>query len=151
MQTRGVERPRLADMGDGWGLGWELFDTPQGTVVAHDGGTIGQAAFLRVVPEAGVAIAMLPNGGDFFGLFTDGVATLLTVLPGIELPVRPTPPADPQPVDVSRYLGHYADTIYDITVSEDPDGRLWLDREPKDIHAEIGEKPLRFELVHFAA
>ena len=96
MQTREVDLPRLAGMGDAWGLGWELFDTPQGTVVAHDGGTIGQAAFLRVVPDAGVAIAMLTNGGDFFGLFNDVVATLLTRLTGIELPARPTPPADPR-------------------------------------------------------
>jgi len=150
MQTREVDLPRLAGMGDAWGLGWELFDTPQGTVVAHDGGTIGQAAFLRVVPDAGVAIAMLTNGGDFFGLFNDVVATLLTRLTDIELPARPTPPADPRTVDVSRYLGRYADTIYDITVSQDPDGRVWLDRQPKDIHEEIGEKPIRFELVHFA-
>src|SRR6478672_8295116 len=150
MQTREIDLPRLAGMGDAWGLGWELFDTTQGTVVAHDGGTIGQAAFLRVVPDAGVAIAMLTNGGDFFGLFNDVVATLLTVLTGIELPVRPTPPADPQPVDVSRYLGRYADTIYDISVTQDAEGPVWLDRQPKDIHAEIGEKPIRFELVHFA-
>jgi CubicO group peptidase (beta-lactamase class C family) len=150
MQTREVDLPRLAGMGDAWGLGWELFDAPQGTVVAHDGGTIGQAAFLRVVPDAGVAIAMLTNGGDVFGLFNDVVATLLTRLTDVELPVRPTPPADPKQVDVSRYLGRYADTIYDITVSQDPDGRVWLDREPKDIHAEIGEKPMRFELVHLA-
>lgn len=150
MQTREVDLPRLAGMGDAWGLGWELFDSAQGTVVAHDGGTIGQAAFLRVVPEAGIAIAMLTNGGDFFGLFNDAVAELLTRLTGIELPARPTPPTNPERVDVSRYLGRYADTIYDITVSQDADGKVWLDREPKDIHAEIGEKPIRFELVHFA-
>ena len=135
-------------MGDAWGLGWELFDTPQGTVVAHDGGTIGQAAFLRVVPEAGVAVALLSNGGDFFGLFNDVVATLLTDLTGVVLPPRPTPPAEPERVDVSRFLGHYADTIYDITVSQDADGTVWLDRVPKDIIAEIGEKPMRFQLVH---
>ena len=120
-------------MGDAWGLGWELFDAPQGTVVAHDGGTIGQAAFLRVVPEAGVAIAMLTNGGDVFGLFNDVVATLLTRLTGIELPARPTPPADPRQVDVSRYLGRYADTIYDITVSQDP-RRPGLARPPAQGH-----------------
>ena len=150
MQTRQVDLPVLSGMGDGWGLGWELFDTDQGVVVAHDGGTIGQAAFLRVVPEQGVAIALLTNGGDFFGLFNDVLARLLHELTGVTLPARPTPPADPQHVDPTGYLGHYADTIYDIRVSQDADGRLWLDREPKDVLAEIGEKPLRFELVHLA-
>jgi CubicO group peptidase (beta-lactamase class C family) len=148
MQTRQVDLPRLSGMGDARGLGWALFDSPPGTVVAHDGGTIGQAAFLRVVPEAGVAVALLTNGGDFFGLFNDVVARLLTDLTGVVLPSRPTPPAEPEQVDVSRYVGHYADTIYDIRVTQDSDGRVWLDREPKDIHAEIGEKPIRFELVH---
>lgn len=150
MQTRQVDLPRLSGMGDAWGLGWELFDTPQGAVVAHDGGTIGQAAFLRVVPEAGVAVAMLTNGGDVFGLFNDVVARLLKDLTGVELPARPTPPSEPEKVDVSRYLGRYADTIYDITVTQDADGRVWLDRQPKDIYAEIGEQPVRFELVHFS-
>ena len=150
MQTRQVDLPVLSGMGDGWGLGWELFDTDQGVVVAHDGGTIGQAAFLRAVPEQGVAIALLTNGGDFFGLFNDVVARLLHELTGVVLPARPTPPAEPQHVDPTDYLGHYADTIYDIRVSEDTDGRLWLDREPKDVLAEIGDKPLRFELVHLA-
>ena len=148
MQTRQVDLPVLSGMGNAWGLGWELFDTEQGVVVAHDGGTIGQAAFLRVVPEANVAIAMLTNGGDVFGLFNDVVAKLLTDLTGVELPARPTPPAEPQEVDVTRFLGHYADTIYDIQVTQDGDGKLWLDREPKDIIAEIGGKPMRFELVH---
>ena len=74
MQHRaGRPAPTSAGMGDAWGLGWELFDTPQGTVIGHDGGTIGQAAFLRVVPEAGVAVALLTNGGDVFGLFNDVV------------------------------------------------------------------------------
>jgi hypothetical protein len=133
-----------------WGLGWAVYTWSGRTVVGHDGGTIGQAAFLRVVPEAGVAVALLTNGGDVFGLFHDVVARLLTDLTGVVLPERPTPPAAPQRVDVSRYLGRYADTVYDITVSQDADGRVWLDRRPKDIHAEIGEQPVRFELVHLA-
>lgn len=150
MQARQVDLPVLSGMGDAWGLGWELFDTDQGVVVAHDGGTIGQAAFLRVVPEQGVAVALLTNGGDVFGLFNDVVARLLSDLTGVVLPERPTPPAEPAEVDPTALLGHYADTIYDIHVSRDADGRLWLDREPKDIIAAIGEKPMRFELVHLA-
>jgi CubicO group peptidase (beta-lactamase class C family) len=148
MQSRQVDLTQLPGMtGDAWGLGWHLFDTEQGTVVAHDGGTIGQIAFLRVVPEFGIAVTLLTNGGDFFGLFEDVVARLLRDLAGVTLPPRPTPPADPARVDVSRYVGTYADTIYTIRVTEEGE-RLYLDREPKDIHAEIGEQPVRFELVH---
>ncbi|MEU0316467.1 serine hydrolase domain-containing protein [Nocardioides sp. NPDC006273] len=148
MRERQVDLPLLSGMGDAWGLGWELFDTPQGTVVAHDGGTIGQAAFLRVVPEQGLAVALLTNGGEVFGLFNATVARLLDELGGVRLPDRPTPPAAPATVDVGRFLGRYADTIYDIEVTEDGTGGLVLDRIPKDVIAEIGEQPMRFSLVH---
>lgn len=148
MRERQVDLPLLSGMGDAWGLGWELFDTPQGAVVAHDGGTIGQAAFLRVVPEQGLAVALLTNGGEVFGLFNATVARLLEELGGVRLPDRPTPPAAPAKVDVGRFLGRYADTIYDIEVTEDGTGGLVLDRIPKDVIAEIGEQPMRFSLVH---
>ena len=52
-------------------------------------------------------------------------------------------------VEPRPLLGLYADTIYDLVVSVDDEGRIWLDRTPKDIIAEIGEKPMRTELVGF--
>ncbi|MBO3746096.1 beta-lactamase family protein [Streptosporangiaceae bacterium NEAU-GS5] len=149
MRRPQVELPRLSGMGGSWGLGWEMENHDGHTVIGHDGGTIGQAAFLRIAPEHGVAIALLTNGGDFFGIFTDVVAHLLKELTGVTLPGRPMPPAEPRTIDPAPYLGRYSDTIYDITVSQDADGVIWLDRVPKDIHAEIGEKPLRTQLVHF--
>jgi hypothetical protein len=116
-------------------------------VIGHDGGTIGQAAFLRFVPEAGVALALLTNGGDFFGVFADVVAHLLAELTGVHLPERPVPPAEPPSIDASPFLGRYSDTIYDITVSQADDGTLWLDRVPKDVIAEIGGEPIHTQLV----
>ncbi|MBB6550384.1 serine hydrolase domain-containing protein [Nonomuraea rubra] len=144
-----VKLPRLAGMGTAWGLGWEIEEHDGQTVVGHDGGTIGQAAFLRVAPEHGVAIALLTNGGDVFGIFTDVLAHLLKELTGVTLPGRPVPPAEPRTIDPTPYLGRYSDTIYDITVSQDAGGAIWLDRVPKDIIAEIGEKPMRARLVAF--
>ena len=54
-----------------WGLGWSSTSGAAEPVFGHDGGTIGQAAFLRVVPDAGVAVALLTNGGDPIALFRD--------------------------------------------------------------------------------
>jgi len=150
MQATQVAVPRLGGMGTHWGLGWEIFETPEGRVIGHDGGTIGQAAFLRVVPEAGVAVACLTNGGNVFGLYTDVVERVIRDLTGIQLPQRPVPPAEPEPFDATRYLGRYSDTIYDVVVSQAEDGTVWLDRTPKDIIAEIGEKPFRTQLVRLA-
>ncbi|MEU3648328.1 serine hydrolase domain-containing protein [Lentzea sp. NPDC034063] len=42
----------------GWGLGWMLH---QDGVVGHTGVSKGQKAFLRVAPDAGVAVAVLTN------------------------------------------------------------------------------------------
>ena len=61
----------------------------------------------------------------------------------------PVPHAEPAAVEPEPLLGLYSDTIYDLVVSVDDEGRIWLDRTPKDIIAEIGEKPMRTELVGF--
>jgi CubicO group peptidase (beta-lactamase class C family) len=146
MRERLVELPDLGLFGDAWGLGWSLFDAPGGPVVGHDGGTIGQSAFLRAAPEHGVAVALLTNGGDTIALYTEVVGHLLRELTGIELRVPPVPdPAAPR-VDASRYVGEYSSSVADIVVSQDDDGRVWVERVPKGIFAELA-KPEKTELV----
>ncbi|HEY3472893.1 MAG TPA: serine hydrolase domain-containing protein [Amycolatopsis sp.] len=146
MRERVVELPDLGLMGDAWGLGWSLFDWPGGAVVGHDGGTIGQSSFLRVAPEHDVAVALLTNGGNPIPLYTEVVGHLLKELTGIELAQPPVPdPAAPR-VDASRYVGDYASSVADIKVSQDADGRIWVERVPKGIFAELAG-PEKTELV----
>jgi CubicO group peptidase (beta-lactamase class C family) len=90
-----------------WGLGWSVYTWSGRTVVGHDGGTIGQAAFLRVVPDSGVAVALLTNGGDPFGLYRDLCGELLAEAARVELPPEPVPPESPLPVDTMLYVGRY--------------------------------------------
>jgi CubicO group peptidase (beta-lactamase class C family) len=149
MYTPYVELPKLGLMGDAWGLGPELFQTDGGLLAGHDGNTIGQAAFLRFVPDKGVALALLTNGGDTFALYREIAAHVLRELCGITLPPLPRPPAAPQRIDASRYVGTYSMAVLDMTVSQDEDGRIWLDQVPKGIIAEMGEQPERTELVHY--
>jgi hypothetical protein len=146
-----VELPRLGLMGDTWGLGAELFHTPDGLLVGHDGNTIGQAAFLRLVPDKGVAVALLTNGGDAFALYRDIYGHLLAELAGVSLPPMPAPPPAPQRIDASRYVGTYSTQVVDMIVSQDAAGRIWIDQVPKGIFAEMGERPERIELVHYDA
>jgi CubicO group peptidase (beta-lactamase class C family) len=147
MQEPQVRLPELSLMPTAWGLGWEIYDLPGGTVIGHDGGTIGQSAFLRVVPHQDVAIALLTNGGNPIAVYAEIVGDLLRELAGIELPTPPKPPADPAPVDARRYVGTYASEITELTVSEDESGRVWLDQAPKGIAAEFGGQVDRKELV----
>jgi hypothetical protein len=149
MHDREAVLPDLGHFGDSWGLGFERFETPDGLVVGHDGATIGQFAFLRIVPHAGVAVALLTNGGDAAALYADVLGHLLAELTGVRLPALPQPPADPPRIDASAYLGTYSCDIADLVVTQDDDGRIWLDETPKGMAVEFGDIPTRTELVHY--
>jgi CubicO group peptidase (beta-lactamase class C family) len=149
MQAAQVELPDLGHFGDSWGLGFERFDTPGGLVVGHDGATIGQYAYLRLVPDAGVAVALLTNGGDAAALHDHLVGHVLGELTDVRLPTPPTPPADPPRIDAAPYVGTYSCDLSDLVVTQDDDGRIWLDETPKGIAVEFGDTPSRSELVHY--
>ena len=148
MRAPQVTLPPLGLMGSAWGIGWEIYDWPGGIVLGHDGGTVGQAAFLRVVPERDVALALLTNGGNPIAMYTDIYTHVLRELAAIDMPALPTPPAQPKRVDATRFLGTYSSDVGELTVAEDVEGRLWLDQVPKGLLAEIGGRPERRELVH---
>lgn len=149
MQQPQVELPGLRVMGDAWGLGWEVYDTPGETVIGHDGSTLGQASFLRMVPARGVAVALLTNGGEGYPLYRDVIGHLLAELADTDLPPLPQPPADPPSVDASRYLGTYSSRVADLVVEQDEDGRIWRQLRPKGEMADLGEGPSRVELVAY--
>ena len=149
MHEKQVGLPDLGLMGTSWGLGFERFDTPDGAIIGHDGSTIGQNAFLRMVPEAGVAVALLTNGGDTVSLYHEVVGHVLDALTDTTLPALPQPPADPPPVDATRFVGTYSADVFDLTVSQDDDGRIWIEQVPKGFLVEIGGQVERSELVHY--
>jgi hypothetical protein len=107
MQRPEVALPDPWTLGSHWGLGWILFDWAGGRVFGHDGGTLGQRSFLRVVPDAGVAVALLTNGGSDHDLYHDLCGEVLAEVCGIHIPEGLAPPAAPVPVDPGRYAGVY--------------------------------------------
>jgi CubicO group peptidase (beta-lactamase class C family) len=149
MHAREVDLPYLGVMGDSWGLGFERFHAADGEIIGHDGSTIGQNAFMRMVPEAGVVVVLLTNGGDTLSLYHEVVGHVISALTETALPPLPTPPANPERIDASRYVGTYSSEVADLVVSQDEDGRIWLEQTPKGLFEELGEKPERRELVHF--
>ncbi len=151
MRTHEVSLPDLRVLGTGWGLGWELFENVGVPMVGHDGNTVGQASFLRVVPELGLSVALLTNGGDPYGLFHDVVGHVLRELAGIELAGHPKPPADPEPLgDVSRYLGTFGNRVMQVVVSQDDEGRVWSEISPKGASPDPDSQGQRSELVRLA-
>ncbi|MFJ3472480.1 serine hydrolase domain-containing protein [Microbacterium maritypicum] len=150
MQERQVDLPELGLMGDAWGLGWEIFDWDGGPVIGHDGGTIGQNAFLRMVPGAGVAVAVLTNGGRTVDAYHSITSKVLAALAGVTVPALPSVPESPVPIDLERVLGTYSSSVSDSTVRVDDQGRIWLERTMKGIFAELGPAPEPVELVGWA-
>jgi CubicO group peptidase (beta-lactamase class C family) len=149
MQEKQIDLPRLTGMGDAWGLGWEILVDGDPTVIGHDGNTIGQASFLRLIPEAGLAVALLTNGGDAMGLFDAVVKPIVKDVAGVELHGLPVPPDEPVSIDAAPMIGFYSNETFDMTISVDEERRIWLDTNPKGIMAEMGQKPDHVELVGF--
>lgn len=77
---------------DEWALGWNLKHWGDLDVIAHDGDTVGQRAFLRVVPGADAAVVVLTNSGR-----GDHVAAAVFDAVGAEL-LGATPPPLPEPL-----------------------------------------------------
>ncbi|MFI0263711.1 serine hydrolase domain-containing protein [Streptomyces sp. NPDC017056] len=119
MQGRETDCPdKWTVASDGWGLGWTLYDWAGTPGYGHDGASIGQYAYLRVVPEAGVAIALLTNGGGARRLYATLFRELLGELAGVRMPEPFAPAAQPPAVDITPYVGTYRRAGVVITVSE---------------------------------
>lgn len=107
MQAVQTALPDTHTLADSWGLGWFRNDWDGREVIGHDGNTIGQSAFLRVLPEAGLSVALLTNGGPARDLFQALYGEIFAALAGVRVPAPLTPPAGPVQVDITPHLGRY--------------------------------------------
>jgi dipeptidyl aminopeptidase/acylaminoacyl peptidase len=118
MTEKQAELPDKYILGDSWGLGWIRFGWDGRRLIGHDGNTLGQAAFLRVLPDEGLAVTLLTNGGNTRDLYEDLYRELFSELAGVEMPRPLTPPAEPVDVDVTPHLGRYERASVRIDVLE---------------------------------
>lgn len=146
MREPQVAVPDPWTLGAHWGLGWILSDWGAG-VFGHDGNTIGQSAFLRIVPGSGVAVALLTNGGSARDVYQELYTELLSELAGVSVPAQPEPAAAPAPVDTAKFVGVYerASVRLEVTAEE---GQLRLTATSTGALAEsLEEKTHSFDLV----
>jgi CubicO group peptidase (beta-lactamase class C family) len=147
MTEKQVELPDKYILGDSWGLGWIRFEWDGHRLVGHDGNTIGQAAFLRVLPEAGLAVALLTNGGNTHDLYVDLYREIFAELADVAMPEPLTPPAEPPSVNPERYMGVYERASDRLEVFE-ADGKLRLRDTVTGPIAELMPEPTHeFDLV----
>ncbi|WP_370948012.1 serine hydrolase domain-containing protein [Amycolatopsis sp. cg5] len=148
MREAQIQVPKTGLVGDTWGLGWTLYDWPGGPVPGHDGGTIGQSSFLRIVPGKDVAVVVLTNGGNVMAVAEKILGKALAELAGVEVPPLPVPDAAAPRVDASRFVGEYTSSVERTVISQDEDGRIWMEKSPKGVFADL-LVPGKIELVAF--
>ncbi|RKQ89221.1 dipeptidyl aminopeptidase/acylaminoacyl peptidase [Mycolicibacterium mucogenicum 261Sha1.1M5] len=118
-----VPLPDTTVLGDSWGLGWIRYDWNGTRLFGHDGGTVGQAAILRVLPEAGLAVVMLTNGGAIREVYRELFNEIFEELGGVSLPAAFAPPEVPFEADISEYVGEYKRASVEMKAFEQ-DGAL---------------------------
>ncbi len=114
------------DIGEvgGWGLSWQILDSWKPRTVGHDGGTVGQTAFLRVIPEWDVAVAALTNissGGPRMA-FDEIVGDVLGAIGETNIPHNPAPNGA-MTIEAERFVGIYETHLSRFEV-EASDGTL---------------------------
>jgi dipeptidyl aminopeptidase/acylaminoacyl peptidase/CubicO group peptidase (beta-lactamase class C family) len=128
MAAHQADLPDKLVLGDSWGLGWIRFGWDGHRLIGHDGNTLGQAAFLRVLPDretgGGLAVALLTNGGHTRDLYEDLYREVFAEVAGLEMPRPFAPPAEPVEVDVAPYVGRYERTSVIMEVESGPEGPL---------------------------
>ena len=119
------------------GLGWAVQQHDNGvTTVGHPGDGIGFQSDLVVVPEAGVAVTVLTNGGNASLLISEVVGHVLGELAGVPPLKSPAPPATPVAVDVEKVAGAYRSGHFDVHVTPAHEGRVNVRYEPRNWRAE---------------
>lgn len=108
---RQMMRPEVAipdpfSFGHAYGLGLMLFDWQGEQVYGHDGNTIGQGAYLRILPDAQIALTLLTNGALRDSFYKKVFNEILTELGAVAIPAIPEP-AQALKLDPSRYQGLY--------------------------------------------
>lgn len=103
-----VEVPNPYTLGAQWATGWILYNSVEGRVLyGHDGATLGQGAALRCVPDRGVAVVVLANGGGMVDLHQALLRDLLAETADLELPEPLSPVEGASGGDRSANVGTY--------------------------------------------
>ena len=124
LAAHAVDLPDPYVLGDSWGLGWIRFDWGGHRLIGHDGSTLGQNAYLRILPEQGLAVTLLTNGGHTQNLYQELFREIFAEIAGVTMSRSLTPPEEPVPVDVGPYTGTYERASTRIEIEDGETGPL---------------------------
>ncbi|HEY7339696.1 MAG TPA: serine hydrolase [Ktedonobacterales bacterium] len=142
---RQMMRPTVAipdpySFGHAYGLGLMLFDWHGETVYGHDGNTIGQGAYLRILPDSQIALAMLTNGALRNSFYKKVFNEILTELGAVTIPDLPEPDRAPK-LNLSKYEGHYERPGGNRYVVSVDGGRLVMTTYLDPVQAAVLQRP----------
>lgn len=140
MQERQVDM--ISDPASGFGLGWLLRDHEGERTIGHNGGTLGQAAFLTLLPDRAFAIGLLTNGLGGAGVWEDLAANVFERVVGLAAPKPALPelPTEAPDLDLSKYEGRYERRSLHATIRLTEDG-LVADHEMVDFPYDLPKPP----------
>ncbi|HET6663038.1 MAG TPA: serine hydrolase, partial [Acidimicrobiales bacterium] len=144
MQEPQVESPLP---GEEQALGWTVRRWGPLTCLGQDADTIGQRAFLRVVPQRRFALCVLTNSPPGAALARELIPRVAADL--LEVDASPVaPPASGAPaLDPGRLRGSYERLHQRVDVIVEPDtNTLVANTEPSGVLGALGIEPLRLEL-----
>jgi CubicO group peptidase (beta-lactamase class C family) len=125
MQSVCAAIPEFAAPGSAIGLGWRLSRWGNRTIVGHDGDTIGQSAYRRIDPEAGIAACLLTNSAQSETLYREVFGEVFGDLTGVTMPRRRVPrtgcPGQARVPRPARWPGWTGHLVWRIS-SGTPDG-----------------------------
>lgn len=154
MRVPQVEVPDRWTFGGHIGLGWMLYDGWGRPAFGHDGATLGQQAFLRVLPPVddrpGMVLALCTNGGSARDLFHDLFEELVSTLGGATMPPRVDPPSSPFPFDPAEYVGTYERESMAHEVVEQDGGLVMITRPSGVLATAVGMDRFEEPLIAFA-
>ncbi|MFD9961551.1 serine hydrolase [Amycolatopsis sp. NPDC058986] len=107
MRRNQVTLPEGVGLADSWGLGWFRHHWQGHEIVGHDGGTIGQIACLRILPERDLAVCLLTNGGPARDLYNALYREIFRDLVDVEMSPPFGKPDVPASVDAASVTGVY--------------------------------------------
>ncbi|ALG09831.1 serine hydrolase [Kibdelosporangium phytohabitans] len=147
MAEKQTDIPDTHSLGDSWGLGWIRDEWDGRRIIGHDGNTIGQSAFLRLLPDEGFAVTLLTNGGNTRDLYVELYREIFAELADVAMPQPLEPPATPVTVDASRHVGVYERAGVSMEVLGDGDGIRLRQTVTGPLADLMPAKTMEFDLV----
>jgi CubicO group peptidase (beta-lactamase class C family) len=152
MRQHHIDLPASGDTADSWGLGWARMNWDGTWLIGHDGATIGQTAYLRLLPAQGLALALLTNASDTAAFSQDLIGEVFTEFSGIRVPPPPEPPGGAPPRDAAAHVGTYRRTGELVEVTRHETGHLVLTSTRTDGFERFsGVRTAQFDLEHVRA